>query len=84
MLEVGGDSSYTLRWGNNRPSTGKVTARENRVFLHDESGSRITLVHSGDTLYGVMRDQENGRPTMMNLEKREAAPSQHAGTSPRC
>jgi hypothetical protein len=31
-----------------------------------------------------MRDQENGRPTMMNLEKREAAPSQHAGTSPRC
>jgi hypothetical protein len=84
MLEVGGDSSYTLRWGSNRPSTGKVTARENRVILHDESGSRITLVHSGDTLYGVMRDQENGRPTMMNLEKQELAPSRYAGTSPRC
>jgi hypothetical protein len=84
VLEVSGDSSYTLKWGNNRPSTGTVTARGNRLLLDDESGSRITLIHSGNTLYGVMKDQEDGRPTMMSLAKQESAPSRFAGTSPRC
>ena len=84
VLEVSGDSSYTLKWGNNRPSTGTVTARGNRLILDDESGSRITLVHSRDTLYGVMKDQEDGRSTMMSLAKQESAPSRFAGTSPRC
>jgi hypothetical protein len=84
MLEVREDSSYTLRWATNRPSKGTVTARENRVILHDESGSRITLVHSGDTLYGVMRDPVTGGSTMMNLGKQESAPSRFAGANPRC
>ena len=84
MLEVSGDSTYMLKWGNQRPSTGIVTARGNRLILEDESGSRITLVHSGDTLYGVMKDQVDGRPTMMSLAKQESAPSRFAGTSPRC
>jgi len=84
MFEVSGDSTYTLRWGNHRPSTGIVTARGNRLILDDESGSRITLVHSGDTLYGATKDQVDGRPTMMSLAKQEPAPSRFAGTSPRC
>ena len=84
MLEVSGDSTYTLRWGNHRPRTGIVTARGNRLILDDESGSRITLVHSGDTLYGATKDQMDGRPTMMSLAKQEPAPSRFAGTSPRC
>ena len=84
MLQVGGDSTYTLKWGDHRPSTGRVTARANRVILDDQSGSRITLVHSGSALYGVIRDPENGESTMMNLEKQESAPSRFAGTSPRC
>jgi hypothetical protein len=84
MLDVRGDSSYTLRWATNRPSKGTVTAGKNRVILDDESGSRITLVRSGDTLYGVMKDQANGRPTMMSLKKQESASSRFAGTSPRC
>src|SRR5262245_23667119 len=84
MLEVSGDSTYTLKWGNHRPSTGTVIARENRLILEDESGSRITLVRSGDTLYGVTKDQVDGRPTMLNLAKQDSAPSLFAGTSPRC
>ena len=84
VLEVSGDSSYTLKWGNNRPSRGTVTAQGNRLVFDDESGSRTTLVHSGDTLYGVMKDQKDGRPTMMSLAKQESAPSRFAGTSPRC
>ena len=84
MLQVSGDSSYTLKWGDHGPSTGRVTARANRVILEDQSGSRITLVHSGNALYGVIRDPANGESTMMNLEKRESAPSRFAGASPRC
>ena len=84
VLEVSGDSSYTLKWRNNRPSTGTVTARGSRLILDDDSGSRITLVHSGNTLYGVMKDQEGGRSTMMSLAKQESAPSRFAGASPRC
>jgi len=83
-LEVGGDSTYTLTWGNHRPSTGSVSVWENRLVLDDESGSRITLVRSGDTLYGVMRDQGDGRSTMMSLAKRDSASRRFAGTSPRC
>jgi len=83
-LEVGGDSTYTLTWGNHRPSTGVVTVWENRLVLDDESGSRITFVRSGDTLYGVMRDQVDGRPTMMSLAKRDSASRRFAGTNPRC
>src|SRR5262245_60064366 len=84
VLQVGGDSSYTLKWGGHRASTGRVTARANRVVLADQSGSRITLFHSGNALYGVIRDPGNGESTMMNLEKRESAPSRFAGTGPRC
>jgi hypothetical protein len=84
VLEVSGDSTYSLRWGNSRASTGIVTARGNRLILDDESGSRITLVHAGDTLYGATKDQVDGRPTMMSLTKQESAPSRFAGTSPRC
>jgi hypothetical protein len=84
-LQISGDSTYTLKWGNRRPSTGTVAARgKTRVILDDESGSQITLVHSGDTLYGVMKDRVTGRQTMMTLEKQESAPSQFAGTNPRC
>ena len=36
MLQVGGDSTYTLKWGDHRPSTGRVTARANRVILDDQ------------------------------------------------
>jgi hypothetical protein len=84
VLEVSGDSTYSLRWGNRPPSTGIVTARGNRFILDDESGSRITLVHSGDTLYGATKDQVDGRPTMMSLAKQESVPSRFAGVSPRC
>jgi len=84
VLEVSGDSSYTLKWGNNRPSRGTVTAQGNRLVFDDESGSRITLVHSGDTLYGVMKDQEDGRPTMMSLAKQESAPSSASPNDDSC
>ena len=84
MLQVSGDSTYTLKWGNRPVRTGTVATRGNRVILQDASGSELSLVSSGRTLYGMTKDNANGRATSINLEKQESAPSQYAATSPRC
>jgi len=84
MLQVGGDSTYTLKWGNRPPSAGTVAVQGNRVILQDASGSEVTLVHSRDTLYGVTKDNVNGRATMLNLDKQESTPGAVAATGPGC
>src|SRR5262245_6281470 len=53
--------------------------RGTRVILDDESGAQIILVHSGDTLYGAMKDRVTGRQTLITLERQVSAPSQFAG-----
>jgi len=83
-LQIAGDSTYTLKWGNRAPSTGTLSAQGNRVILQDSSGSQITLAHSGDTLYGLTKDRMNGRTTMLNLDKQESAPGRFAATGPGC
>src|SRR5262245_50816298 len=83
-LQVSGDSTYTLKWGNRRPSMGTVADRGTRVILDDESGARITLVRSGDTLYGALKDRVTGRQTMVTLDKQGSGTTQFAVTNPRC
>jgi hypothetical protein len=73
-LQVRADSIYSFKWGNRPQTTGTIAAHGNRVNLYDSSGSQITLVQSGNTLYGVMK--ESGRPAgytaMISLQKVEA------------
>ena len=84
-LQIGGDSTYTIKWGNRSPITGKVAFQGNRVILQDVAGSDITLARrSGDTLYGLTRDSANGRPTMMSLEKQESVGGPFAASGPGC
>jgi len=83
-LQVRGDSTYTLTWGTRPPSTGTIAARGNRVILNDSSGSQITLMHTGDTLYGLMKDSDNGRAAMMSLEKQASDAGRLAAASNRC
>jgi hypothetical protein len=83
MLQVRDDSTYTLKWGTRAETTGTIAAQGNRVILNDSSGSQITLMHSGDTLYGVMKDAATGRAAAMNLAKEESAATQVAETSAR-
>ena len=84
-LQIGGDSTYTFKWGNRSPITGKVAFQGNRVILQDVAGSDITLARrSGDTLYGLTRDSANGRPTMMSLEKQESVGGPFAASGPGC
>jgi len=81
-LQVGGDSTYTFKWGNRPQSAGTIAVQGNRVILQDASGSQVSLVHSGGTLYGVTKDGVNGRATMLNLEKQESTPGRFAAAGP--
>jgi hypothetical protein len=85
-LQVRADSTYTFKWGNRPQTTGTIAAHGNRVYLDDSSGSQITLVQSGNTLYGVMKD--SGRPgaghytAKISLQKVEATVDRSAATHP--
>lgn len=65
-------------------TTGKVTVQGNNVILQDTSGASLNLARKGDTLYGMARDNANGRATMLSLEKQESAPGPVAAAGPRC
>jgi hypothetical protein len=77
-LQVCDDSTYTFKVGARAETTGTIVAQGSRVILNDSSGSQITLMHSGDTLYGTMKDI-TGRATMMSLAKDESVGPQVAG-----
>ena len=84
-LQIGGDSTYTFKWGNRSPISGKVAFKGNSVILQDVAGSDITLRRrSGDTLYGIIRDSANGRATMVSLEKQAAVGGPFAASGPGC
>jgi hypothetical protein len=76
-LQVCDDATYTFKWGARAETTGTIAAQGSRVILNDSSGSQITLMHSGDTLYGTMKDI-TGRATMMTLAKDESVAPQVA------
>ena len=82
-LVVREDSTYTFKWGSRAERTGTVAVEGNRVVLDDSTGSRIALVHSGDSLYGVMKDTATGRSAMMSLEKQGQPTGRVAATSAR-
>ena len=72
-LQVRADSTYTFKWGNRPQTTGTIAAHGNSVYLDDSSGSQITLVQSGNTLYGAMKESGRGGYTaMISLQKVEA------------
>ena len=84
-LQIGGDSTYTFKWGNRPPITGKVAFERDRVTLQDVAGSDITFARrSGDALYGMARDSANGRATMLSLEKQESVVGPFAASGPGC
>jgi hypothetical protein len=60
-----------------------LTKVGNRVVLNDSSGTQITLMRSGDTLYAVMKDTATGRAATMSLAKEESSGTLLAGVSAR-
>jgi len=82
-LRINPDSTYTLKWGSRSETTGTIADQGDRVVLNDSSGTRITLMHSGDTVYGMVKDTATGRAATMSLAKEESAATQVAGLSSR-
>ena len=82
-LRINSDSTYTLKWGSRAETTGTIADQGNRVVLNDSSGTQITLMHSGDTVYGMVKDTANGRAATMSLAKEESAATRVAGLSAR-
>src|SRR5258708_9952336 len=82
-LRINLDSTYTLKWGSRAETTGTIADQGNRVVLNDSSGTQITLVHSGDRVYGMVKDTATGRAATMSLAKEKAARTHVAGLSAR-
>jgi hypothetical protein len=82
-LRINPDSTYTLKWGSRAETTGTIADQGDRVVLSDSSGTKITLMHSGDTVYGMVKDTATGRAATMSLAKEESAATQVAGLSAR-
>ncbi len=82
-LRINLDSTYTLKWGSRAETTGTIADQGNRVILNDSSGTQITLMRSGDTIYGMVKDTANGRAATTSLAKEESAATQVAGLSAR-
>ena len=66
MCQINDDGTYKTTWvtrlvagssrGGRLEMSGYVVERGKRVMFNNSSGSRITLRHVGDTLYGVAID----------------------------
>ena len=82
-LRINPDSTYTLKWGSRAETRGTIADQGDRVVLNDSSGTKITLMHSGDTVYGMVKDTATGRAATMSLAKEESAATQVAGLGAR-
>jgi hypothetical protein len=49
--------------------TGTVVRKGNRVIFQSSQGPWLTLVHRGDTLYGVANDPASDANIMISLER---------------
>ena len=78
VVQVAEDDTYTATCGPNggannvaKVSTwsGNVVTRGNRVTFRNAQGRWVTLVRSGNTLYGVANDPLTGRTVMIKFER---------------
>ena len=77
--KVGDDGTYTATWttrvvaGSSRGSrvetSGAAVATDSGVAFAERGGSRFTLKHVGNTLYGIRRDPVSGRTIAVRLER---------------
>jgi len=71
VCQINGDGTYKTTWitrmvagsarGGRLEMAGTVAANGSSVMLNSSSGSRMTLKHVGDTLYGIVVDPATKR-----------------------
>ncbi len=85
VCQINDDGAYKTTWvtrmvagssrGGRLEMTGIVVERGKRVMFNDSSGSRMTLRHVGDTLYGVTVDPATKRVSVaVELHKVHTVP----------
>jgi hypothetical protein len=78
VVQIAEDNTFTATCGPSggadnvaKVSTwsGSVVIRGHRVTFRNSQGSQVTLIRSGNTLYGMAKDSSTGRTVMVNLER---------------
>ncbi len=73
VIRIAGDGTFTATSAGRPQLTGTVTVKGNRVIFDSSSGSRVTLMRSGNTLYGLARDEQTGANVAIRLDLIEPA-----------
>ena len=71
VLKINDDGTFTETLTGQPGLTGKVTVKGNRVVLESSAGSRVTLMRSGNTLYGVTGQMASGGSVAVRLDRIE-------------
>lgn len=70
-LRINDDGTFTETMTGQPVLTGRVTVKGNRVMLDSSTGSRLTLMRSGNTLYGLTAQLVSGASVSVRLNRIE-------------
>jgi hypothetical protein len=71
-LEIKDDSTYTMTWtrkGSKSSESGVVVENGRMVNLRNASGQQLSLVHDGETLYGLSSYSSGGHPVQVSVTR---------------
>ncbi len=72
-IRINDDGTCTATMTGQPALSGKVTVQGNRVVLDSSTGSRLTLMRSGNTLYGLTAQLVSGANVAIRLDRIEQA-----------
>ena len=70
-LRINDDGTFTETMTGQPASAGKVSVQGSRVVLDSSTGSRLTLIRSGNTLYGLTAQLVSGASVAVRLDRIE-------------
>ena len=71
VLQINDDGTFTETLTGQPGLTGKVTVKGNRVVLESSTGSQVTLMRSGNSLYGVTAQVASGASVAIRVDRIE-------------
>jgi hypothetical protein len=80
-LEIKDDATYTMTWtrkGSKSTESGVVVENGRMVNLRNASGQQLSLMHNGETLYGMSSYSTGSHPvqvTVSRMNESEVRPS---------
>jgi len=72
-LQINDDQTWSAQWRTNQGAeqraSGTLTTSGDRVVLRSDRGGTASLVHRGDTLYGLLNSAVAGFDVQLDLKK---------------